>query len=168
MSQYQCEIEKRKRRVCFTGHRPWKVNISEPTLRAAISSSVSQAINNGYTTFISGMAQGFDIIAAEVVLGFRKTNESIHLICALPHPAFECNWDPHWRNRYNFVLSHADLIRVISPSYAPHCYQLRNEWMVQHASLVIALYRGFPSGTKNTIDYAQTHGVTVQILEFQE
>ena len=164
MKEYLTEFEKRKHRVCFTGHRPWRIPISEFALRDIVSYSIAQAISSGYTTFISGMAQGFDIVAAETVLEFRKNNSSVRLICALPCPTFYSRWSQHWYDRCEYVLSHADLIHTISPVYTPHCYQLRNEWMVQHSSLVIALYLHIPSGTKNTIDYARSLGVEVKIM----
>lgn len=57
-------------------------------------------------------------------------------------------------NDHNAVLRDADLVRYICPGYSRACFQIRNEWMVNHSSLVIAVFNGQPSGTKNTIDYA--------------
>lgn len=168
MLYHHNESCRRKRRACFTGHRPWKTSISEYTLRSVLKKAILQAICNGYTTFISGMAQGYDIIAAELVLEQKKENPDIRLICALPHPTFSSTWDKHWTNRLECVLTQADLVRVISPSYSSRCYQLRNEWMVNHAALVIAFYHGIPSGTKNTIDYARLQGLPVYVLQFEE
>ena len=38
--------------------------------------------------------------------------------------------------------------------------------MVDHSNLVIAVWNGTPSGTKNTIDYAERKGVkVVNVLE---
>ena len=45
------------------------------------------------------------------------------------------------------------------------CFQIRNEWMVNHASRVIAVFNGENSGTKNTIDYAHRVGVPVTYIE---
>ena len=168
MNDYVTESEKRRHRVCFTGHRPWKIPIPESSLRIATSNAVADAISHGYTTFISGMAQGFDIVAAETVLEYRKRNPSIRLICALPFPDYNLNWDYHWKSRCKQVLLQADLTRTISPSYTPNCYQLRNQWMVRHSSLVIAMYLCAPSGTKNTIDYAESLGVPVERLHIVE
>lgn len=162
------EHEKRQHRVSFTGHRPWKQAVSEAVIRAAVFDAISQSINDGYCTFISGMAQGLDIIAAETVLEFREHNQNIRLICALPYPGFEYSWPLVWKERLSSVLKCADLVRVISPSYSPRSYQMRNEWMVNHSNLVIAFYQGVPGGTKNTIDYAKNKGVMVKILDITE
>ena len=45
------------------------------------------------------------------------------------------------------------------------CFQIRNEWMVNHAARVIAVFNGEKSGTKNTIDYAVKVGVPVVRIE---
>ena len=44
---------------------------------------------------------------------------------------------------------------------ATGCYQVRNEWMVDRSNLVIAVFNGQKSGTKNTVDYAKRKGVNV-------
>ena len=52
------ESEKRLRRVCFTGHRPEKLNIDEKEVKDRLRKAIQQSINDGFTTFISGMARG--------------------------------------------------------------------------------------------------------------
>lgn len=85
----------------------------------------------------------------------------MRLICASPYPGFERNWSRTWKNKYRAVLSKADLVRYVSPQYIKGCFQIRNEWMVNHSARVIAVFNGVPSGTKNTIDYALQQGVPV-------
>ena len=41
-------------------------------------------------------------------------------------------------------------------------FQKRDEWIVDHASRVIAVYDGVQGGTKNTIDYAMKCNVEVE------
>ena len=83
------EAEKRKHRLYFTGHRPEKLHCGEATVCAILEGSIDAAISDGFMTFISGMARGVDIWAAEIVLARKATNPEIRLICALPHPDFE-------------------------------------------------------------------------------
>ena len=61
------EAEKRKRRLCFTGHRPEKLHSDEATVCAILEGSIDAAIADGFVTFITGMARGVDIWAAEIV-----------------------------------------------------------------------------------------------------
>ena len=159
------EADLRLHRCCFTGHRPEKLNTSEKEVRAALRKQIDQAVHDGFTVFITGMARGVDLWAAEIVLDLRKRNKEIRLICAIPHEGFEARWSPSWQQLYRYVLTEADLTRVISKGYHTGVYQVRNEWMVNHSARVIAVFNGQPSGTKNTIDYAYRQGVPVVLIE---
>lgn len=155
------EDELRLHRCCFTGHRPEKLNRSETEIKVALRREINQAIRDGFNVFISGMSRGVDLWAAEIVLELRKNNRSIKLICAIPHDGFESRWSAAWKQLYYYVQNNADLVRIIGKSYHSGVYQLRNEWMVNHSSRVIAVFNGQPSGTKNTIDYAHRQGLTI-------
>lgn len=155
------EQEKRKYRVCFTGHRPEKLNMRENTIKKYLQSEILSSIQNSYTTFISGMARGVDMWAAEIVIELKKEFPQIKLIAAVPFEDFESKWSYENQKSYNEILSKADLIRYICPNFSYSSYQIRNEWMVNHSSKVIAVWNGEKSGTKNTIDYANKCGVEV-------
>ena len=159
------EADLRLHRCCFTGHRPEKLNTSEKEVKAALRKQIDQAVHDGFTVFITGMARGVDLWAAEIVLDLRKRNKEIRLICAIPHDGFEARWSPSWQELYRYVLAEADLTRVISKGYHTGVYQVRNEWMVNHSTRVIAVFNGQPSGTKNTIDYAYRQVVPVVLIE---
>lgn len=159
------EAEMRLHRCCFTGHRPEKLGRSEKEIKAELQREINQAVQVGFTVFITGMARGVDLWAAEIVLDLRKRNKEIRLICAIPHDGFEARWSPSWQELYRYVLAEADLTRVISKGYHTGVYQVRNEWMVNHSTRVIAVFNGQPSGTKNTIDYAYRQGVPVVLIE---
>ena len=116
---------KRLRRVCFTGHRPEKLNRSEKSVLGGLETAIQQAIADGSNVFISGMARGVDIWAAEIVLRIRSEGEDIKLICASPYRGFEKSWSIDWQRRYNNVIEAADLVRFICPNYSKSCFQIR-------------------------------------------
>ena len=156
------EQEKRKHRCCFTGHRPEKLSISEREVKIALQKEIRLAIADGINVFITGMAPGVDIWAAEIVLKLREQEElPLKLIAASPHPGFENRWSIDWQKRYAVIMSKSDFIKEVSTRYSSGCYQIRNEWMVDHSTRVIAVWNGSPSGTKNTIMYAKRKGVPV-------
>lgn len=159
------EKEKRLHRCCFTGHRPEKLNRPKYEIKLELKKEICRALEDNFTVFISGMARGVDIWAAEIVLQLRKEGVPVRLICACPYPGFERNWSNFWQIRYTAILSAADLVRFISPCYSSRCFQVRNEWMVNHSSKVIAVFNGQASGTKNTIEYAQQQGISVQQIK---
>lgn len=162
--QHITEKEKRLHRCCFTGHRPEKLNRPEREIKLELKREICRALGDNFTVFISGMARG-DIWAAEIVLQLRKDGVPVRLICACPYPDFEKNWSNIWQTRYRAILIAADLVRFISPCYSSRCFQVRNEWMVNHSSKVIAVFNGQPSGTKNTIEYAQQQGISVHQIK---
>lgn len=155
------EAEMRHHRCCFTGHRPEKLRRTEHEIRIDLEREIRKAVHDGLNVFISGMARGVDINAAEIVLQLRAEGYPVRLICASPYPGFERSWSPVWQIRYGAVMETADLVRYICPRYCKECFQIRNEWLVNHSSRVIAVFNGKPSGTKNTIDYALRKGVPV-------
>ena len=146
------EQEMRRHRCCFTGHRPEKLTQPEAVIIAGLEKEIRNAIADGFTTFISGMARGVDIWAAEIALRLRESNPAIHLVAASPYRGFESRWSADWQSRYNAILQQADLVRFVCPSYSRDCFQRRNEWMVDRSSRVIAVYNGEPGGTRNTIE----------------
>ncbi len=159
------ETELRKYRCCFTGHRPEKLTIPEKQLAKLLETEIRRAIDSGHTTFISGMAKGVDIVAAEIVLHLRAQDPRLKLICALPHPGFGQHWGGGWTERFQQVLAWADLQRTICPAFSYASYQARNEWMIRHSSLVIAVFNGEPGGTKNTLDFAKKNDVPCVIID---
>ena len=158
--------DKRQHRCCFTGHRPNKLDYSEGEIKSLLEMAIDNAISDGYVTFITGMAEGVDIWAAEIVLEKKKDNKDLHLICAVPHPGFEKRRSKYETERYENIIKNADYVTTISDNYYRACYQKRNIWMVNHSSLVIAVFNGIASGTKNTVDYARKSDVhVVNIME---
>lgn len=158
------ETELRKHRCCFTGHRPEKLKLPEERLARLLEEEIRSAIAGGFTTFITGMARGADIVAAEIVLRLREQDDRLKLICALPHPGFGLRWGGGWTERFRCVLAAADLSRTICPTFSYTSYQIRNEWMVNHSSLVIGVFNGERGGTKNTLDYAERVGVPCVVI----
>lgn len=155
------ENEKIKYRCCFTGHRPDKIELGEKEIKPLLEKAIDKAISEGFVTFITGMAMGTDIWAAEIVLDRKKKNKNLHLICALPHPGFENRRNFTEKIRFSKIIKKADLVKEINDHYFTGCYQVRNEWMVDRSNLVIAVFNGQKSGTKNTVDYAIKKGINI-------
>lgn len=145
----------RKYCCCFTGHRLEKLHAAEDIVIQQLDSAISTALQDGYTTFITGMAKGVDIWAAELVLKRRRTSPYINFVCAVPYKGFGLHWKDGWSERFQNILCIADLVNYICPSFSRSSYQERNEWMVDRASLLIAAYTGEGGGTRNTIQYAE-------------
>ena len=153
------------RRCCFTGHRPKKLTADSEAIKALLAAEIDAAIADGITVFITGMARGVDMWAAELVLARRATNPGVTLFCAIPYEGFEKKWADTWRDLYQSILAQANGSKVFQPRFTYASFQERNRWMVDHSERVIAVFNGEKGGTKNTLDYARKAGVRVCILE---
>ncbi len=158
------ESEKRLHRVCFTGHRPEKLERSEAEIMKDLEKEIRRALSDGMNVFISGIARGTDIWASQIVLKLKKQEVQIKLICACPYPGFEKGWNYAWQKQYKDILAAADFVKYVCKSYGVGCFQKRNEWMVNHSARVIAVFNGKSGGTKNTIAFSKKAGVPVVLL----
>ena len=151
---------------CFTGHRPEKLRIEERVLLHQLDGAIAAALEDGYSTFISGVAKGVDIWAAELILHRRRLLPHIKLVCAVPYEGFGLHWKDGWTERFTEIIHAADSVEYICQGFSRSAYQRRNEWMVDHASLLIAAYTGESGGTRNTIRYAKKKGYKICYLQF--
>ena len=139
--------------------------MSEFEVKKLLEKAIDETILNGFTTFISGGCRGVDVWAAEIVVEKKKTNKNIKLIMALPYPDFEKKWGIDDRLLHNYILKNADFVKTVSDHYYKGCYQVRNQYMVDKSSLVIAVYNGTAGGTRNTMAYAQKmKKITIKII----
>ena len=159
------EAELRKHRCAFTGHRPNRLYGCEGDVIVSLRKEILAAIEDGYTTFITGCSRGVDLWAASIVLELRRTNKSLRLICAVPFEGFESKWPADWIKHYKMVRKQADWVEIICPEYTPDAYQKRNMWLVNRSTRLIAVWDGRPSGTKNTVDFANSQNIPVKIIE---
>lgn len=158
--------------LCFTGHRvqklPWGENEDDErctNMKKVLKAKIIEAIKSGYIYFISGMALGFDIISAEMVLGLKKDFPQIKLIGAIPCEDQYKVWKPYQIKRYKEVLSRCDSIRCLYDTYNDKCMLERNDYMLNNSSLVIALYDGKGGGTGYTVKKAKEKGLTIEIIK---
>lgn len=160
----------RENTCCFTGHRlhklPWGANEQHDQclwLRQQLSRAIAQAAQQGITHFISGMAQGVDLWAAEAVLAL-KPHHAITLEAALPFAQQSHGWHAALRQRHEAVLLQCDRVTIVSPAYHPGCFDARNRYMVAHSGQIIAVYGGGGGGTRQTLALAKREGLNVVLL----
>ena len=160
------EQEKRLHRCCFAGHRPEGIPLSESTAKDWLRHQIRQAVAAGYTTFITGMGMGVDIWAAQIVLEMKADDPALHLIAVEPYPSFSAKWSDAWRDAYQQVIDKADLVKRISPHYAPNAIKQRLYWIVDHSARLIAIHNGTGGYTGAFVDYAQTQALETILYPF--
>lgn len=162
-----------KKKCCFTGHRPkalpFGYNENEAgciKLKELLYENIEKLITkNGVTHFISGMAIGVDIYAAEAVLKLKEKYPKITLECAIPCKTQTNKWGKNWRERYSNILSRSDKETLLQMHYTTDCMMKRNEYMVNRSDVVIAVWNGTKSGTGKTVNYAIDNGKKVIIID---
>lgn len=163
----------KSRTVCFTGHRsqklPWRFNEEDERcklFKVILHSEIEKAIENGYDTFLCGMALGFDIICAETVIELKKKYPDIRIYGAIPCETQDIKWADKDKLRYRELLKKLDGVRCIYNEYiGAECMLERNRYMVNNSSLMIALFNGNAGGTKSTIEYAKQQGLEMVIIQ---
>ncbi len=147
---------------CVTGHRDilaGKVDF----IRSQLTSAVQNAIACGYTHFISGFAAGVDLMFAEIVAG-QKASQAITLEAAIPYPGRMKTPDKTFQR----LIGASDVVKVHSAAYSKGCYMVRNRYMVDSSSLVIAVYDGRDTGgTAATVRYAIKRGCTIKQISIE-
>ncbi len=120
-----------------------------------LSTTISALIEDECGVFYTGMALGFDILAAETVLKLKKDFPHLKLIAVIPFEEQEKTHSQEWKTRYEQVLSACDEVKLLSKEYHAGCYQNRNKYMVDNSDYIVTWYDGKQGGTRNTLLYAQ-------------
>ena len=162
-----------KTACAFTGHRPkslsWGYDESAPgcvLLKEVLAAQISALAEQGVTDFLSGMAQGVDLWCAQIVLDLKKKNPALKLHANLPCEGQESKWSVSAREIYHSILEQADEVVYVGQEYSRGCMLERNRYMVDHSSILLAVYNGtYRSGTGMTVRYAQKLGREVIIID---
>lgn len=150
----------REKTCFFTGHRSIPRD-KENRIKEELSLLITKQIEKGYTTFVSGGAIGFDIIAAEAVLKLKERYPFLRLVIIIPCKDQPCKWSLAQKERYYSVLSLADECECLSPIYFDGCMQIRNRRMADMSSLCIAYLTKSAGGSASTVNYAEKQGIPV-------
>lgn len=154
--------------VAATGHRPPKLggygdavyNRLVMFAEQRLKEWVHDCNNSGGVVehVISGMAQGWDQAFAQ-----GAVNCGIPFIAAVPFNGFNNMWPLAAQERYSRLIGCAMRVDVISDGgFETFKLFKRNEWMVDHSDVVMALWDGNPvGGTFRCINYARSKGKVV-------
>ena len=140
--------EKQNNTACvFTGHRELGEDFSTRKLRIEIEN----LIKDGVTDFYNGMAKGFDLAAANVVLRLKKKYPQIRLIACIPCYGQEKYFCEKDKKTYLSTLKKTDEKIVLAPAYYRGCMQVRDRYMVERADTLIAYCKKREGGAAYTV-----------------
>lgn len=146
--------------VCFTGHRPNKLNGYNPEDNKKLLWDIHDCCvhlieNEDIGVFINGLALGVDQWSAKVVLRLKKKYPHIKLISAVPCKNHSSKWKEESKKEWQHIIENSDeVVYVSEDDYTPYCMQKRNEWMVDNSDIVVSVWDGSKGGTANCVNYA--------------
>ena len=157
---------------CVTGHRPSGFPFSREDdsilffhYREILSRKIDDLIIGGCDHFITGMADGADIDFAELVLKKREERRDIMLEAALPYPYSPRKKTTDDSVKKEKILLSCDMVHTVSPRYHKGCMMKRNQYMVDRAEIVLAVWNGEEKGgTWNTLKYAVSKGKIIKYI----
>jgi len=160
-------------RIGFTGHRPSKIfyksakpyskynfnllyDFIEFTLFYYHDDLLSEFIfKDNINTYNTGGALGFDTVIAERILLDNTENLNLYL----PFKSFGSNWysnDDRIRLEKHKHYAQEVIYTSTKEGYSDSAlYTIRNKAIVNNSDIIIALWNGSNTGTKNCIDYAE-------------
>jgi len=149
---------------CVTGHRPSGFPFARDpntlpffNYSQALQEELISLINQGYTHFITGMAEGADLDFAQTIIFLQDCYENLVIEAAYPYPPHTVKVWTKYQEDKEFVAENCNIKHVVSDHYYKGCMHKRNQYMVDKADIVLAIWNGKQSGgTWNTIKYAQS------------
>ena len=143
---------------CVTGHRTIptdKLDYVERELRRELA----EAIADGYTHFLSGFAEGVDLLFAALVVEEKARHTELFLEAAIPYAGRLKTKNQQFQK----LLRACKGVKVVCREYAPSCFLQRNRYMAGESQRVIAVYDGRErGGTLFTMRYAHSIGREVR------
>lgn len=155
----------------FTGYRPSKLPILSDKdsegykwLYGQLKEEIEELIEKGVCFFQTGMAQGVDLLCAEIVIELQL-KYNIHLFAAIPCLNQTNGWSDEDKERYEFILGRCSgITNITDKEYTTGCMNKRNRFLVETAQYILAVYDGKKGGTMSTVNYAIKQKRTIIIL----
>lgn len=147
-----------------TGHRPPKVGGYEENNLTAhlIKKKMRQSIlAHEPEQLITGMALGVDTWAAEIAIELN-----IPFVAAIPFMGQQLKWPSAAQSRYLQLIDRATAVKVVCKGgYAVWKMQERNEWIIWHCDLLLAVWDKSPEGgTFKCITAAQKQEKPIELI----
>ena len=146
--------------AAFTGHRSY-----DGSAAGQLSLTVQALYARGYRIFLSGMASGFDLAAAETVLELAEACPGIGVVAVIPFAGHIDRLPEPDRPRYRHILEQAVDVVTLADHYNRRAYFRRNDFLIDNASYVVSWYDGnVDCGTGYTVSRARRCHLPVENL----
>ncbi|MCM1007157.1 MAG: SLOG family protein [Ruminococcus flavefaciens] len=165
--------------LCISGHReksiiPYQHNkiysaLTISAVKLMLYRYIDMAIERGFENFISGLATGIDLWAAEYIIKKKQSNSNITLIGVMPYLRHAEVFPADYKKLLKYVEKNSDIListnsdpEIIYKKTSPekYLYRDRNYYMVDRSSAIIAFLNNNSSytGTRQTVSYGYKTG----------
>lgn len=153
--------EQKMRTAAFSGHRTI-AHDRRDELKARLAVAASDAYASGVRRFLCGMAQGFDLMAADAVIALRSEHPDVCLVAVVPFREQSARLYPAEKAHYDAVMAGADEVVMLSELYFKDCLLRRNDYLLAKSSRMIFYYDGaYRGGTCYTWNRARRLGLSI-------
>lgn len=159
-----------------TGHRPTRFkfkykedNAGCKRLKKRLRDRFVELYEQGVHRFYVGGTLGVDMWAGEILLRLKEQPEykDLELCIVLPCKGHDAKWDDRSQKRMAFLQKHSAETVIVGKGLAAEDYRKRNEYMVDHADVLVAVYdddHSIRSGTGMTVNYAKKKELAVILI----
>ena len=153
-------MDDRETTCCFSGHRSLP-----PETMAFVRQRTERAIRDlysqGYKSFITGGALGYDTMVAVLLFQIRTEIPEIRVVLAYPYEGYNGSWTLQQWQEYRDRLLRYDEVVCVSEAPSKYAYWARDRYMVDRSSLCVGFCIDSASETGYTMEYARQKGVCV-------
>lgn len=151
-NQLKIETENKKIKSCaLTGHRDLPDDFDVEKLRKKLK----DLIEKGVFIFYNGLAMGFDLLSAEILLSLKKEYKNVKIVACIPCLRQEKYYKEEDKKRYYQVLKDVDEKIILSEEYYKGCMLQRDKYMADKADVLLAYLKKETGGTAYTVKYFQ-------------
>lgn len=157
--------------ISITGLRRHKLNWDRKVYKENESKMIcflveylENYINEGFENFLCGMASGSDFIFAKAVIILKDKYKHILLHAIVPFVDQDKYYSHEDKLEYNNLIKKCDSIRILNFEYSKNCYEIRNEFLIESSSVLLAItydVNMHRSGTTQTINMAKRSNLKI-------
>lgn len=127
---------------------------------------IKELYDSGYSTFISDLNEGFEMMAAESVVKLKNEYPDIKLIAVIQYPGYENQFSSPDKYRYKRIIEDADKSIIISKVKTKDTQQQSSKFILSNSSLIMCYSNGKPYRSEEIYNEAlQTHMPIINLCE---
>ena len=132
-----------KNQTCaVTGHRV----LSEDFNFEQLKNDLLKIYDSGFSVFLVGMAQGFDIMCYKALSQLKNDYRDIKICAVIPCADQSKYFSAEEKYDYYEAIEEVDYIVKEERTYFKGCMLIRNDYLVKNSSLLYAYYSGVKTG----------------------